>query len=65
MFFARHQLSEYAQIFDARGRDFHEAMIWLPKAREEEFRMIVHHADIRDGQMVCDYPAGGGYPMFL
>jgi len=52
---------EYAEIFDARGRDYHEAMLRFPWAREEEFFAILKHADLKDGQVLCDYPSGGGY----
>jgi SAM-dependent methyltransferase len=52
---------EYAEIFNARGRNYHEAMRRFPRAREEEFRNVLDHASLRDGQTVCDYPSGGGY----
>ena len=55
------KLKEYAEIFDARGRDYHEAMLRFPHARDEEFEAILHSAALSDGQTVCDYPAGGGY----
>jgi SAM-dependent methyltransferase len=55
------KLKEYAEIFDARGRDYHEAMLRFPHARDEEFETILHSAALTDGQIVCDYPAGGGY----
>ncbi len=58
-FETRHK--EYAEIFDARGRDYHEAMLRFPHARDAEFENIIALADLQDGQVVCDYPSGGGY----
>lgn len=58
---AQHKLKEYAEIFDARGRDYHEAMLRFPHARDAEFANILACADLHDGQVVCDYPSGGGY----
>jgi SAM-dependent methyltransferase len=58
---AHHKLKEYAEIFDARGRDYHEAMLRFPEARDDEFANIIKYADLSDGQTVCDYPSGGGY----
>ncbi len=58
---AQHKLKEYAEIFDARGRDYHEAMLRFPDARAQEFAAIIECADLKDGQTVCDYPSGGGY----
>lgn len=56
-----HKLKEYAEIFDSRGRDYHESMLRFPDARNDEFLNIIKYADLRDGQIVCDYPSGGGY----
>jgi len=58
---APHRLREYTEIFDTRGREYHEAMLRFPHAREEEFRTILKHASLQDGHIVCDYPSGGGY----
>lgn len=59
--FAPHKLQEYAEIFDRRGRDYHQAMLQYPQAREEEFHNILYYSALEDGQVVCDYPSGGGY----
>jgi SAM-dependent methyltransferase len=56
-----HALPEYAELFNKRGRDYHEAMLRFPLARAEEFLILLRHADIRARQTVCDYPSGGGY----
>lgn len=53
--------SEYARIFDARGRAYHEAMRRWPHARDREFQQAVALADLRAGQRVADFPSGGGY----
>jgi len=52
---------DYAEIFNARGRAYHEAMQRWPEARVFEFSQAVTLADLRAGDCVCDYPSGGGY----
>jgi len=56
-----HRPLDYAEIFDVRGRAYHEAMRRWPLARAGEFSRAVEFADVRPGQCVCDYPSGGGY----
>ena len=51
----------YKEIFNQRGALYHKAMVSYPLAREEEFKAIIDLAAIRDGQIVCDVPSGGGY----
>ena len=53
--------SEYRTIFKKRGHLYHQAMIRYPNARAEEFLHIVRMADMKDGDIVCDIPSGGGY----
>lgn len=53
--------ADYAHIFDARGRLYHEAMRGWPDARDEEFQNAIQLADVRPGERVADYPSGGGY----
>ncbi len=53
--------SEYRAIFKKRGHLYHQAMIRYPNARAEEFLHIVRMADMKDGDIVCDIPSGGGY----
>lgn len=53
--------TDYAHIFDARGRRYHEAMRGWPHARDEEFQNAVQLAGVRPGERVADYPSGGGY----
>lgn len=53
--------ASYTDIFAARGALYHQAMRRFPEARDEEFAALVRVADIRDGERICDAPAGGGY----
>ncbi|MGB5053655.1 MAG: class I SAM-dependent methyltransferase [Nitrospirales bacterium] len=53
--------SEYRAIFKKRGHLYHQAMTLYPGARAEEFFHIVRMADMKDGDIVCDIPSGGGY----
>lgn len=53
--------SEYRAIFKKRGHLYHQAMTLYPSARAEEFIHIVRMADMKDGDIVCDIPSGGGY----
>jgi SAM-dependent methyltransferase len=51
----------YQDIFNKRGKEYHDAMTLCPDARRQEFELIVEHAQLEIGQIVCDMPAGGGY----
>ncbi len=51
----------YRDIFKKRGHLYHQAMTLYPQARSEEFYHVVRMADIKDGDIVCDLPSGGGY----
>ncbi len=51
----------YADIFEKRGEDYHRAMSLAPDARANEFRAVLDHVTLRDGDVVCDIPSGGGY----
>ncbi len=51
----------YEEIFKKRGHLYHEAMTLYPDARKEEFNKIIEIANIRDGDIICDIPSGGGY----
>lgn len=53
--------SDYRRIFDQRGALYHRAMALCPRARAEEFANMLATADLRDGQILCDLPAGGAY----
>lgn len=51
----------YGDIFQQRGHQYHQAMTLYPRARAEEFHHVVRMTDIKDGDVVCDIPSGGGY----
>jgi SAM-dependent methyltransferase len=51
----------YKGIFDKRAESYHTAMMNCPSARKQEFLNIIDLADIKDGDIVCDIPAGGCY----
>ncbi|MDE3220735.1 MAG: class I SAM-dependent methyltransferase [Nitrospirota bacterium] len=51
----------YRDIFQKRGHLYHQAMTLYPQARTEEFHHVVRMADLKDREIVCDVPSGGGY----
>jgi cyclopropane fatty-acyl-phospholipid synthase-like methyltransferase len=51
----------YRDIFQKRGHLYHQAMTLYPQARREEFHHVVRMADMKEGEIVCDAPSGGGY----
>ena len=51
----------YKDIFNKRGKAYHEAMALAPDARKQEFDLILEQAQIKEGQTICDMPSGGGY----
>lgn len=51
----------YKGIFDERAQTYHQAMQDCPFAREKEFFNVIELADLKDGDVVCDIPAGGCY----
>jgi SAM-dependent methyltransferase len=53
--------NSYEEIFEKRGDLYHKAMMLYPQARREEFNNIIDIANIRDGDLICDIPSGGGY----
>ncbi len=53
--------NSYRDIFNQRGKQYHEAMRRHPQARREEFANVIRLADIGTGQQVCDVPSGGSY----
>lgn len=54
-------MQNYETIFHARGHQYHEAMQSCPKAREQEFKAALEYLSLRDGAIILDLPAGGGY----
>jgi len=55
------QLETYAEIFQRRGEDYHQAMRRCPEARREEFRAILSRARPQRDEVMLDIPSGGGY----
>jgi SAM-dependent methyltransferase len=51
----------YRDIFQKRGHLYHQAMALYPQARIEEFDHVLRLAELKDGDIVCDVPSGGGY----
>jgi cyclopropane fatty-acyl-phospholipid synthase-like methyltransferase len=51
----------YQDIFNQRGKLYHQGMLEFPLARQEEFKHIIQLADLQDDQIVCDIPSGGSY----
>ena len=54
-------LSEYSDIFEKRGVNYHGAMQRQPDARNAEFDALFARRPVQAGETVLDIPAGGGY----
>ncbi|HAJ91896.1 MAG TPA: hypothetical protein DCO71_04635 [Gammaproteobacteria bacterium] len=52
---------DYRDIFELRGRLYHQAMQKVPNARDNEFLNVVREARITPGMTVVDVPSGGAY----
>lgn len=52
---------DYHDIFELRGRLYHQAMRKYPDARSNEFRSVIREAGIAPGMTVVDVPSGGAY----
>jgi SAM-dependent methyltransferase len=52
---------DYGVIFDGRGASYDRAMRIVPDARNLEFEHLLKLAELKRGEVVCDFPAGGGY----
>lgn len=53
--------SHYKDIFNQRAALYHEAMHFLPHARDQEFITLLSLADLQPNQAIIDMPSGGGY----
>lgn len=53
--------ANYKDIFNARGLDYHQAMMEYPLARQAEFENIINLAELDNNQIVGDIPSGGCY----
>lgn len=51
----------YADIFNLRGRAYHEACGRWPVARQAEFAAALQPLALRGGETLLDAPSGGGY----
>ncbi|BDS06788.1 hypothetical protein NT6N_18280 [Oceaniferula spumae] len=51
----------YREIFNHRGEAYHQAMLLCPEAREKEFTIPLELLELREDQVLCDFPSGGGY----
>jgi SAM-dependent methyltransferase len=51
----------YPDIFELRGRLYHQAMQKFPDARANEFLSVIYEARVAHGMTVVDVPSGGGY----
>lgn len=51
----------YREIFDQRGSRYDWAMQKYPDARNREFEYLIDPLALKDGDLMLDLPAGGGY----
>lgn len=51
----------YTDIFNQRGKLYHQAMMDYPLARQSEFETLLDLLDLSPGLVLCDVPSGGGY----
>jgi len=54
-------LLDYHDIFELRGRLYHQAMRKYPDARINEFQSVIREAGIAPGMTIVDVPSGGAY----
>jgi SAM-dependent methyltransferase len=54
-------MMNYAEIFDRRGHEYHQAMRLAPEARRCEFEALFAGRALRAGELIFDIPSGGGY----
>lgn len=55
------EVSSYQDIFELRGRLYHEAMQRFPDARAQEFRNVIAQAELGSDMTIVDVPSGGAY----
>jgi len=55
------QEKEYGSIFDLRGKWYHQSMMKIPDARDEEFKLLLKGISLKPVEAVLDFPSGGGY----
>jgi SAM-dependent methyltransferase len=54
-------MENYEKKMAARDKSLDAAMKIVPSARKYEFINTLKYADLKDGQVVVDYPSAGGY----
>jgi SAM-dependent methyltransferase len=54
-------LNDYRDIFDSRGKLYHDAMRTFPNVRAQEFLRVIEQAKIKPHMRVVDLPSGGAY----
>lgn len=54
-------MKSYTDLFTLRGSTYDQAMQQWPDARRQEFEQAVKAAQLENGMVVADVPAGGGY----
>jgi len=54
-------ISEYKDIFNARGHLYNSASAMSPFARKNELKALLNLIDFSSDSVICDVPAGGGY----
>jgi ubiquinone/menaquinone biosynthesis C-methylase UbiE len=52
---------DWKKTWVTRGKDYHSANASFPAAREGERDLLLERLELRDGQVVLDVAAGGGY----
>ena len=52
---------DYKEIFNHRGKAYHEAMLLCPDARRQEFMIPLELLDLNHDAIVYDFPSGGCY----
>jgi len=55
------EVTEYRDIFELRGRLYHQAMQMFPQVRANEFLSVLKEAEIAAHMNVVDVPSGGAY----
>jgi SAM-dependent methyltransferase len=54
-------MDDYVAIFSQRATEYNEACQRYPYARKKERQILIDWLDIGPNQIICDWPAGGGY----
>lgn len=51
----------YKDIFNLRGKNYHDAMMNNLNARKNEFMNLFKYFDLNKNEIIADIPSGGGY----